>query len=434
MRRPASNDQEMGKAVQRRIVGLTAAVAALGMTATLSGCGSDTGGDVTLRLVAADYGNGAQNSSQKYWDDVAAKFEKTNPKIKVEVSVYSWKDVDREVAEMVKAGNAPDIAQIGAYADYAKADKLYAADDMVAIRTGSNFLPSLTDAGEVDGTVYGLPFVASTRLLFYNKGLFAKAGLGAPQTWDDIRSDAAALKQGGVPYPFALPLGQEESQAETLMWLLSGGGGYTDDVGNYDIDSAANIATLKWLKDDLVGKGLTGPVVPGKLDRAKAFDAFTKGEVGMLNGHPTLMQDAEKKGIEVGMVPLPGADGPTEGSMGVADWMMGFKQNGHRAEIGKFLDFAYTDDNVLSFADQYDLLPVTTSASAAMETDDKHKSLRPFLSALPNSQLYPFGKTSWAQASETIKEKIGSAVEPGGSPESVLVEIATEARQAESAR
>ncbi len=420
--------------MQRRFVGLTAAVAALGMTATLSGCGADTGsGDVTLRMVAADYGTGAENSSQKYWDDVAGKFEKENPGIAVEVSVYSWKDVDRKVAEMVKADKAPDIAQIGAYADYAEADKLYTAQEMIAIRTGSNFLPSLTDAGQVDGSLYGLPFVASTRLLFYNKGLFAKAGLGAPETWDDIQADATALKGRGVTYPFALPLGQEESQAETLMWLLSGGGGYTDEVGNYDIDSPANVATFQWLRNNLVGKGLTGPVAPGELDRAKAFDAFTEGEVGMLNGHPTLMQEAEKKGVDVGMVPLPGIDGPTRGSMGVADWMMGFKQNGHRVEIGKFLDFAYKDDNVLAFADQYDLLPVTSSASAAMEGDKKHKSLHEFLSALPNSTLPPFGKTSWAQVSETVKEQIGSAVEPGGSPEGVLVDIASQARQAESA-
>ncbi|MFF0074645.1 ABC transporter substrate-binding protein [Streptomyces sp. NPDC005494] len=421
--------------MQRRFVGLTAVVAALGLTATLSGCGTDTGGgDVTLKLVAADYGSDAESSSEKYWDDVAGKFEKENPGIKVDVSVYSWKDVDREVAEMVKAGNAPDIAQIGAYADYAAAGKLYTSDEMIAIRTGSNFLPSLTAAGEVDGSLYGLPFVASTRLLFYNKALFAKAGLGAPQTWDDIESDAAALDRKGVTYPFALPLGQEESQAETLMWMLSGGGNYTDEVGNYAIDSAANIATFQWLKDHLVGKGLTGPVAPGKLDRAKAFEAFTDGEVGMLNGHPTLMQEAEKKGVQVGMVPLPGIDGPTKGSMGVADWMMGFKQNGHRTEIGKFLDFAYEDENVLAFADRYDLLPVTSSASAAMETDSKHASLHEFLSALPNSQLYPFGKTSWAQASETIKEKIGSAVAPGGTPEGVLTEIAAEARQADSAQ
>ncbi|MEW9511364.1 ABC transporter substrate-binding protein [Streptomyces bacillaris] len=424
----------MGEAVQRRFTVLTAVVAALGMTATLSGCGEDSGtGDVTLKLVAADYGTSAANSSEKYWSGLVAGFEKANPGIKVEVNVLSWKDVDRKVAEMVKEGKAPDIAQIGAYADFAKADKLYSVDQMVSIRTQANFLPSLTDAGKVDGTLYGLPFVASTRLLFYNEKLFDQAGLKAPKTWDDIQSGAAALKAQGVKYPFALPLGQEEAQAETMMWLLSNSGGYVDDVGLYDIDSAQNIATFTWLRDNLVGKGLTGPVAPGKLDRAKAFEAFTKGEVGMLNGHPTLMEEAEAKGVKVGMVPLPGAEGPTKGSMGVADWMMGFKQNGNRQAIGRFFDYAYSDENVLAFADEYDLLPVTGSASAEMETDNKHVKLREFLAALPNSQLPPFGKTSWATVSESVKKNIGEAVAPGGSPERVLGSIAAEATRAESA-
>ncbi|WP_460037559.1 ABC transporter substrate-binding protein [Streptomyces cavourensis] len=424
----------MGEAVQRRFTVLTAVVAALSMTATLSGCGEDSGtGDVTLKLVAADYGTSAANSSEKYWSGLVAGFEKANPGIKVEVNVLSWKDVDRKVAEMVKEGKAPDIAQIGAYADFAKADKLYSVDQMVSIRTQANFLPSLTDAGKVDGTLYGLPFVASTRLLFYNEKLFDQAGLKAPKTWDDIQSGAAALKAQGVKYPFALPLGQEEAQAETMMWLLSNSGGYVDDVGLYDIDSAQNIATFTWLRDNLVGKGLTGPVAPGKLDRAKAFEAFTKGEVGMLNGHPTLMEEAEAKGVKVGMVPLPGAEGPTKGSMGVADWMMGFKQNGNRQAIGKFFDYAYSDENVLAFADEYDLLPVTGSASAEMETDNKHVKLREFLAALPNSQLPPFGKTSWATVSESVKKNIGEAVAPGGSPERVLGAISAEATRAESA-
>ncbi|MER6117025.1 extracellular solute-binding protein [Streptomyces sp. A0642] len=404
------------------------------MTATLAGCGGGAGsGDVTLKLVAADYGTGEANKSQTYWDDVARSFEASHPGIKVDVTVYPWTDVDRKVAEMVKAGNAPDIAQIGAYADYAKAGKLYSADQMLSIPTQANFLPKLADAGRVSRIQYGLPFVASTRLLFYNKDLFAGAGIKAPKTWDDIAADAAALKQRGVKYPFALPLGQEESQAETLMWLLSGGGGYTDDVGSYDIDSVDNVRTFNWLKSNLVDKGLVGPVAPGKLDRAKAFAAFTKGDVGMLNGHPTLMEEAQKQGVDVGMVKLPGADGPTEGSMGVADWIMGFKQNGHRIEMGKFFDFMFSDKNVIEFADKYDLLPVTDSASASMESDPKFKPLRKFLAALSSAEFYPFGKTSWAQASESIKENIGKAVEPGANPESVLQHIAQESTAAETA-
>ncbi|MEU5823173.1 MULTISPECIES: extracellular solute-binding protein [Streptomyces] len=404
------------------------------MTATLSGCGSDGGsGDVTLTVVAADYGTGEANKSDKYWDGVARSFEASHPGIKVDVTVLPWTDIDREVAKMVKDGKAPDIAQIGAYADYAKAGKLYSADEMLSIPTQANFLPKLVDAGRVNRIQYGLPFVASTRLLFYNKKSFSQAGLAAPRTWSDIASDAAALKQRGVTYPFALPLGPEESQAETLMWMLSGGGGYTDEVGSYNIESEDNVKTFNWLKTNLVEKGLVGPVAPGKLNRAKAFEAFTKGQVGMLNGHPTLMEEAEKKGVEVGMVPLPGEKGPTQGSMGVADWIMGFKQNGHRVQIGKFFNFLFNDKNVIEFADMYDLLPVTDSASAAMEDDAKYKPLHKFLEALPESSFYPFGKTSWAAASESIKENIGKAVEPGSSPETVLGRISREATAAEAA-
>ncbi|MFB7077924.1 extracellular solute-binding protein [Streptomyces sp. NPDC056308] len=416
-------------------MGLTAAGAALALTATLTGCGGGSGGsgDVTLRLVAADYGNSAANSSKKYWAALVKGFEASHPGIKVEVSVYSWKDVDREVAGMVKRGEAPDIAQIASYADYAEAGRLYRADELLSITAQANFLPRLADAGSVNRTQYGLPFVASTRLLFYNKKFFAQAGLAAPRTWNDIRDDATVLEQRGVTYPFALPLGPEEPQAETMMWLLSGGGGYIDDAGSYEIDSAENVRTFDWLKTNLVDKGLVGPVAPGRLDRAKAFAAFTRGEVGMLNGHPTLMQEAEKKGVSVGMVPLPGVGGPTKGSMGVADWIMGFKQRGHRVQLGKFFDYLFTDKNVIDFADEYGLLPVTDSASAAMESDPRYKPLRKFLAALPNAEFYPYGKTSWARASESIKGNIGRAVDPNGSPESVLGRIARESAAAENA-
>jgi len=421
--------------VQQRFLGYTAAIAALGMTMALGGCGGSAGsGDVTLKLVAADYGNSAATSSEKYWSELARKFESKNPGIKVDVDVRSWKTVDADVAKMVKEGHAPDLAQIGAYADYAKDKELYSADELLNIPTQSNFLARFADAGKVDRVQYGMPFVASTRLLFYNKGLFAQAGLSAPKDWDDIQSDAEALKERGVPTPFALPLGSEESQAESMMWMLSGGGGYTDlNDGSYAIDSEQNVATFSWLQKELVGKGLTGPVAPAKLDRADAFKAFTSGDVGMLNGHPTMMQDAEKAGVKVGMVPLPGVNGKSKATMGVADWIMAFKQNGNREAAGKFLDFAFEDANVMDFVGQYDLLPVTYSASEAMVEDDEYKELRPFLEALPTSELYPFGKTSWAAVSEDIKKNIGEAVEPGADPAQILGRIGRDATTAENA-
>ncbi|MEV6795372.1 extracellular solute-binding protein [Streptomyces sp. NPDC051320] len=416
-------------------MGLTAAIAALGMTAGLSGCGSDDGssGDATLSMVVANYDPDEGSSTQKYWDGLISTFEKNNPGIKINLKVLSWTVVDAEVAKMVKAGHAPDIAQIGSYADYAAQGKLYSADDLLSIPVQANFLGPLADAGQQDRKQYGMPFVASTRLLFYNKELFTEAGLTPPKTWKQLASDAGVLKARGVKYPYALPLGPEEAQAETQMWLLSGGDGYTDGVGTYTINSPQNIKTFDWLKNDLVGKGLTGPVAPGKLNRKDAFAAFTHGDVGMLNGHPQLLQQAEDKGVKVGMVPMPGLNGTSKTTMGVSDWIMGFKQNGHREQIGAFLDYAFNDRNVLDFATRYDLLPPTVSASDKLADDPEHEELKKFLDELATSQLPPVGKTSWAAVSGSIKKQIGKAVEPNGNPESVLNQIQNVAAAAQAA-
>ncbi|WP_181139800.1 ABC transporter substrate-binding protein [Streptomyces sp. Ru71] len=405
------------------------------MAAVLTGCGVTGGSDeVTLRLVAADYGDNDTNSSRHYWDDLVKQYEAQHPGVKVDVGVYSWKDVDRKVKEMVDAGQAPDMAQIGAYADYADQDLLYRADDVLSIPTQADFVSQLVAAGQVRGVQYGMPFAASTRLLFYNKTLFAKAHITPPKTWAELAADAEALKADGVKYPYALPLGPEEAQAETMQWLLSGGGGYTDTVGTYVIDSAQNVQTFDWLKNELVGKDLTGPVAPGKLNRADAFAAFADGEVGMLNGHPSLMQMAAKKGVKFGMVTMPGVNGPSRSVMGVADWMTAFKKNGHREQIRDFLDFVYSEKNVLDFSRTYDLLPVTTSASATMSASGQDKDLQPFLQQLPLSELYPVGKTSWASVSADLKKRIGTAVDPTGSAASVLGQIQSAAVTADSAQ
>ncbi|MEV0640194.1 sugar ABC transporter substrate-binding protein [Streptomyces sp. NPDC050619] len=416
---------------------MTAVAAALGLTAVLGGCGATggsgaSGGETTLKLVAADYGDSASNSSQKYWDALVKEYESQHSGVKIDVSVYSWNDVDRKVQEMVDAGKAPDMAQTGSYAGYADKGLLYSADDLLSIPVQADFVAQLASAGQVKGVQYGIPFAASTRVLFYNKKLFADAGLTAPKTWDELAADAGALKADGVKYPYALPLGPEEAQAETMQWLLSGGGGYTETLGTYSIDSRENVDTFNWLKDELVGKGLTGPVAPGKLNRAAAFSAFTNGDVGMVNGHPSLMKMAAKKGVTFGMVPMPGPDGQSKVSMGVADWMTAFKQNGHAEQIGDFLDFVYSEKNVLGFSREYDLLPVTNSASGVMSTAKEDADLKPFLAELPVSELYPVGQTSWARVSADIKQRIGQAVAANGSPAGVLGQLQATAYTAQS--
>ena len=111
-------------------------------------------------------------------------------------------------------------------------------------------------------------------------------------------------------------------------------------------------------------------------------------------------------------------DGPTKISMGVADWMMAFKQNGHAEQVGDFLDFVYSEKNVLAFSREYDLLPVTNSASTAMSAATQDADLKPFLDAAARLRAATrSGKTSWARSARPSRSRSGrrsARRQPGG--------------------
>ncbi len=389
----------------------------------LTGCGTlglGSGDTVTLKFVAADYGDSAANSSSLYWNDVATRFEAANPKIKVDVQVVAWTDIDKKVADMVKAGHSPDIVQTGGFADKVAANQLYPARDVLSMDTEADFLDAFNRAGQVLGTQYGIPFVSSSRVFFYNKAIFQKAGITqAPATWADLKTDAALIKQkvpGVIPY--ALPLGPEEAQAESMMWTMGGGGGISDDSGAYTLDSQQNVETFTWLRSNLVDSHLTYPD-PGAVNRATAFDDFAAGKVAMLNGHPGLVQKTVQAKIDYGTGPIPVKDSKSKVStLGVADWMMAYTANGHKSQIRSFLNFAYLKENTLKFDELYNLLPVTQDTLAEMTSSGKHDDLKPFLDALPNAVFYPLGDPAWDTVSGKIKKDIGGALK--GDPATVL--------------
>ncbi|MFJ7065714.1 extracellular solute-binding protein [Streptomyces sp. NPDC101115] len=423
-----------------RLFGMTASVAAFGLLGSLvTACGSLSGSDgATLRLVAPEYGDSPATSSKAYWDELTAAYTAAHPGRKVQVTLYPWADVDREVTRMVEEDDAPDVALMGAYSDFAAQGRLYPAGEVLSIRTEANFLPPLAEAGSVDNTLYGLPFVASSRLLFYNQELFDEAGAEPPKTWSDLKAAAEALKEEDVLYPYALPLGPEEAHAEALIWELSNGGGYTDSNGRYSIASERNTQTFRWIRENLVAPGLTGPVPPAELNRQDAFAAFLSGDVGMVNGYPSLLHQARAKGMKVGTLRMPVSDtlpeGKTPPAAGVADWMMAFRRDGNRELVGSFLNFVYEDKNLNEFARRYQLLPSTVTATQASQGTAADPGTEQFLTALRTAELYPVNEPSWLQVSNTIKRSIGEAVEPSADPKAVLEHIAQQARDAAQER
>ncbi|WAL98482.1 extracellular solute-binding protein [Streptomyces sp. Je 1-369] len=415
--------------MRNRIVATGAATLAMALGLTACSGDSDSGDSKTIKLVAADYGDKASNASKVYWAEVKKEFEKANDGYKVDVQVINWNEIDKTVKNMIQAGDEPDLLQTGGYADKVADDLLYKADDVLSRETRDNLIPSFAKAGEVDGTQYGIPWVSSSRVMFYNKAVFKKAGVkNPPKTWDELAAAAKKIKdKKAADTPYALPLGPEETQGESMMWELGNGGGYTDADGKYTLDSAKNVETFEWLKTKLVKPGLTYPN-PASTDRKTAFADFAAGKVGMLNGHPSLIQMAKEGKIDYGVVPIPGKTGPLNGTLGVADWMMAFKDGGAEKEgVKKFLDFTYSK-KMLAFDEMYNLMPVTKDALKQMTDSGKHKDLEPFFQVLPNAKFYPLGDTSWDVVSAEMKKTGGKAV--SDDPKQILSDLQKKAESA----
>src|SRR5215471_5476528 len=122
--------------MKRRLA--AAAVIGLSASMTIAACGSSSsstsgssGGKTTIKIVAADYGTGASNTSQTYWQNVAADFTKQNPNITVDVQTIDWNDLSSKVQTMVQNKQYPDILEGLTYAQYVQDGIAYKASDVL---------------------------------------------------------------------------------------------------------------------------------------------------------------------------------------------------------------------------------------------------------------------------------------------------------------
>jgi multiple sugar transport system substrate-binding protein len=402
------------------------AAAAIGAAAlaAVAGCGSSnsssasSNGKVTLTFFGADYGTGPSNSTTKYWDAIATAFHQAHPNITVNVQTVNWTDFPTKSATLIQNKQYPDIMEGNPAPPYAQSGLIYPVSDVMSQSVAGNLIPKFLKDGQYQGVNYGIPFTTSTRAMYYNKKIFAAAGIAAPpKTWAELQADAAKIKaKGDIGY--GMPLGSEEAQAELLLWFLGNGGGYLSAGGKYDINSSQNVATLNFMKQ-LAASGDTQPN-PGGTDRKTVWAEFAQGKIGMVLGSPAVIPIIQQAGVlkaaDYGTADVPGKTAPLSDTLGVHDDIVAFKAGGasHQAAIKQFLDFVYQDKWQLQFDNEYDLLPATQSAATTMAKDQTFSA---FLGNITNSINYP-SLANWTSVENMIKTQVGQAIT--GNPAQVL--------------
>jgi len=406
---------------------MTALIAGAGVTAlALSACGGGSGSGTagggagakkvtSIKLVAAEY---SKDNTAAFWKQFAEKY-KAKTGITLDVQVVSWDAIDQQSSTMIQNNNAPDLLNLNVYASYAKDNLLYSADEVLSPAVKSDLLDAFVKSGTYKGKMYGMPDLASARALFYNKDLFAKAGIAAaPKTWDEFAAAAKKIQllgNGNIGY--AMPLGPEESQGEFSIWAFNNGGDWKAD-GKWAINSAKNVETLTFLKK-LATEDKVTQNNPGKTNRAQAFDLFKSGKAGMVVGFSPLAGalDTDKK-VNYGVAPMPTREaGGTPQTFGVTDYLMAFRKSGNQDAVKAFYDLYYQKDQVNEFIKAEGFLPVTKSGLEVFASDPK---LKVYLDTLPNIHLTPTDDPTWDKVKLAVQQNLGAGVGANGDPKAVL--------------
>ncbi|HEY1325777.1 MAG TPA: extracellular solute-binding protein [Casimicrobiaceae bacterium] len=167
------------------------------------------------------------------------------------------------------------------------------------------------------GVVYGVPINANIGVLYYRADLYEKAGLKAPETWDDVAANAAKLNNPPSVYGIVQRGARSASDIsyDWMPYLQGCNGAIFRDEKAGDFTVTINSAEAKKALDiyiDLAKK--YGPPNPGSYGQAQVIQALVTGKAA--HATPVIaawpqMDDPNKSAVvgKVNVAPMPHCPG-----------------------------------------------------------------------------------------------------------------------------
>ncbi|GAB1583640.1 ABC transporter substrate-binding protein [Phyllobacterium phragmitis] len=299
---------------------------------------------------------------------IVAKFEAANPGTTVEIISLPWGEAFEKFATMVSAGETPDVMEmpdtwLSLYANNGALENLELYLEKWEHTKGLTSR-ALELGRAVDNKAYMLPYGFYLRALFYNKKLFAEAGVSEPpKTLDEFVEVSKKIS--------ALP-------GKSGYCLRGGPGG----LNGWVMFGAANAGSNEFFKPDGTStfadpgwvKGLTWMVDLYKNGYApkdsvnwgfnEVVAGFYSGTCAMLDQDPdALIAIAQRmKPEDYGVVPMPkGPAGKAFPTIGYAGWSM-FASSEHKDLAWKLIATLESPEGNIEWNKRTGALPVHTSA------------------------------------------------------------------------
>ncbi len=257
------------------------------------------------------------------FQSLADEFMTANPGVTIEITQFENEAFKQKIATVMQSGEPPDIFQswgggvLGVYADAGLVQDLTPA--LATDGWGDSMSAGALAIFQVDGKNYSVPWRAGMFGVFYNKELFAKAGIeNPPATWSELLDDVKKLKDAGIT-PIALGEGDKWPGMSWYACLLARTAtpeeilGAADRTGSFD--SEGFVAAGEKLADLIALEPFQTGFLGATYDEAEAMMA--NGQAAMqLMGHwgygysaGSLAEDPEAYNKFIGWFPFPQVEG-----------------------------------------------------------------------------------------------------------------------------
>ena len=418
----------------KRVIALAGAGAMLFSVAACGGGTASGGGKTTLKFAAFEGGYGAD-----MYKEVVAAYEKLNPDVKIELTTS--KKIEDEITPGMKAGNYPDIVELGQGSTSGLTETLLkdkAIEDVTDVLDmkvpGEN--KTVKDK-LVDGVIglytnpyggdktYLMPMYYSPSGLVYNKTLLEQNGWKMPTTWDEMFKLGDEAKAKGISlftYPTA---GYFDAFFNALLADI-GGDQFYQDVMTYKKDVWKTDEAKEALETTY--KLVTEYLNPDTVGYANAQD-FTKNQQSILDGKSLFMpngtwivnemKDAPRtSGFEWGFAPVPTVkNGGTRyiNTTIEAVWIPAKAKNKEAAK--KFMAYLYSDEAASIFAKTGAIQPIKGN------TDDLASDMKVFYDAYNEDNVKAVAGSFSATATvegKNIKDDLYNAVDSVASGKTTL--------------
>jgi ABC-type glycerol-3-phosphate transport system substrate-binding protein len=339
--------QVSGTAVTGIVFAACAAPAA--PAATESGAASES---ITIQVLNNNWGELYNGLMEKIGDDYVA----ANPNVVIEWTFeQEWRT---KLLTLVAGGTPPDAAYTNWQAQANLAQKnTFAPLDSYVEATGlsrEDFVISMYDACVWDGTLYAIPGGADYIALFWNKDVYADAGLDPetpPATADELLEQAEAMLQvdgdgnitrvGYIPEPY-----------HYMTWVYLNGGEFYDEENQVvTANSEINVQVFEWMMEyirllDINKLAAFNSSRPGFYEAGNPF--ATKQAGTRFDGfwyYDALDQFAPDINYGVGFIPTPSGREEERANYLIQGWMYGLPAGSAQPDAAwDFVRYAFIDE------------------------------------------------------------------------------------------